>query len=371
VEIEAARRRRATTFKLAALALGLLAAAGSCELLLRAIAPRSSYATWRARSLSFTLDEYTGWRLEPRRYSWGQVGRDFFRGPEVSVEKPQGVYRIVVLGGSAAFDLQKLDGTTWAARLERTLGTLAGARVQVINAATPGFSTWQCVPLLERRMLRYQPDLVLLYELYNDSLVFRFRDRQTIRDIWKLNARANYMTGAAHPSATWDFAGKLLPKTADFLRAGWIKWVRFEQRREMAERWWRSQLDAHATEEALGFYADNLERMAAVLQDRGVRFGIVTQASLIREQNPPEHRRLIQYEYRGMNHAALWDAYQRAWRLDKTVADRHPNTFVIPAHLMIPADLRYFDDEVHLSDAGSQMLASFIAYALRREVKPE
>lgn len=348
-----------------ALLLGTVFALALCELALGLIGSRPSYAAWRRISLTYLLDDATDWRLEPRRYDWGQINEGSFRGPKVSRAKPPGVYRILVLGGSAAFDLYKRDHQTWSVQLQRLLDRHQGARVEVINAGTPGFSSWHALRQLEQRMIHYDPDLVLLYELYNDSLMFRFSDRAQIARAWKVNAQGNYVCAAAHPDPVWDAAGKLLPATVDFVRMLWVDNERRQTRADLAATLYRPQLDARATPEGIAFYAGNVERMAALLEARGIAFGVVTQASLLREQNPPEHLDKFQLHYRGMTHAELWSAYQLAWRSTKPVVDRHANAFLIPAHLLIPADLRYFLDEVHLSHEGSTLLASIIARAVR------
>jgi lysophospholipase L1-like esterase len=349
-------------------AVEVLVLAGLCEGLVRALDPEASYARWRQRSLSFLLDEVTYWKLEPRRYPWGQVNRRSMRGPEVPERKPSDVYRILVLGGSAAFDLWKKDDATWPALLERELGAYEGRRVQVINAGTPGFSSYQSLPYFEHKLGGFSPDLVLVYELYNDSLTFRFSDRRSIEHAWRINARGNYLCAAAHPDPGWDGAGAWLPRTVDFMRMRWIQMCMATELGKVAEHWHRPKLDAHATDQALALYETNLDRLAALAQARGAAFGIVTQASLLREESPPEHRRVIQYRYRGLPHAELWRAYQHAWRSAPRVAARHPGAFVIPAHLFVPASPQYFRDEVHLTAEGSGLLARVVADGVRQRL---
>jgi lysophospholipase L1-like esterase len=358
-------------YRALAVTLSTLAVLPCGELAISQLDSRASYEAWREASLSYLLDDVTDWKLEPRRYAWGQVNRAFFRGPEVSPTKPPGVYRIIVLGGSAAFDMYKRDEETWAARLERLLDGQWGKRVEVINAGTPGFSTWQARRFLQHKLIRYQPDLVLLYELYNDSLMFRFEDRSKMLHAWKVNALGNYVCAAAHPHAGWDAAGYVLPATVDFVRMLWIARAKRRAMDAVAQHLHRAKLDAHATPAGLGFYAENVESMAAFLEARGVSFGVVTQASLIRERNLREHLPRIDYRYRGLDHDALWSAYQRAWRLPKPIVDRHANAFLIPAHLGIPADFRFFLDEVHLTYAGSELLASIVAQGVRKRLGPK
>jgi len=78
------------------------------------------------------------------------------------VEKPPGVYRIIVLGDSiaAGLRLQKVE-RTFPPILENTLRQ-AGVKAEVISLAVSGYNTQQEVETLKDKGLRYRPDLVLV-----------------------------------------------------------------------------------------------------------------------------------------------------------------------------------------------------------------
>jgi GDSL-like lipase/acylhydrolase family protein len=85
--------------------------------------------------------------------------------------KPEGVYRIVCLGGSSTYGhTPSSDATTWPARLEFWLNDLneVGARVEVINGGMSGWSTFESTVNLAFRMLEWEPDLVIVYHSIND-----------------------------------------------------------------------------------------------------------------------------------------------------------------------------------------------------------
>ena len=91
-----------------------------------------------------------------------------YRDVEHAVQKPPGVYRIVVLGDSIAAGL-KVDRfeDTFPAILPRLLAA-RGLRAEVISFAVSGYNTQQEVETLKEKGLRYRPDLVLLaYSLGN------------------------------------------------------------------------------------------------------------------------------------------------------------------------------------------------------------
>ena len=93
-----------------------------------------------------------------------------FRGSGFEVPKPEGTYRIVVLGGSAAFGAGVPDGMTIPAYLEASLDADFPYRVEVINAGVPGGTSfgerWRAL----NQLPEVGPDLVVVYSGYNDSL---------------------------------------------------------------------------------------------------------------------------------------------------------------------------------------------------------
>ena len=351
--------------------LSVLVALAGVEGALSLFPPRATFAAWREASLTYLEDEETDWRLEPRSYPWGQVNADGFRGPRLPTDRRAGTCRVVVVGGSAAFDLWKRDGETWSDLLAERLAKALPCEVEVLNAGTPGYSTWQAVRQLEARLLRWQPDLVLAYELYNDSLTFRHADRARIVAGWRLNGRANAIGWAAHPNAALDAGAALFPRTVDLLR---MRLVRLEAERTLtanARFWWDPTLSGTLQPAGFALYEEDLRRMARVLRERGnVPLGIVTQATLIRESNTDEERGRIHYLYRGLDHAKLWAGYQRAWEINRDVARTEPNVFLVEAQRGVPPSLSYFHDEVHLNAEGSALLARVVADGVLERFPP-
>ena len=82
------------------------------------------------------------------------------RNPEISVAKPAGRRRLLVLGDSVSADR---DG--YVATLRQQLMP----EIEVINAAVPGYTTYQERVFLERDLLRLEPDFVLLQYCLNDN----------------------------------------------------------------------------------------------------------------------------------------------------------------------------------------------------------
>ncbi len=84
-----------------------------------------------------------------------------------SHEKPPGVKRILNLGDSFTLGFEVQNEQTYSSVLQRELSA-AGMNVEVLNAGVSGFSNAEACIYLERELLRYEPDLVVVSYWYND-----------------------------------------------------------------------------------------------------------------------------------------------------------------------------------------------------------
>ncbi len=98
------------------------------------------------------------------------------RGPEWSRDKPSGVRRIMAVGDSSVYGFGVQDDEVFTARIDQALGDA----VQVINAAVPGYSTYQAINLLQIRGLSLQPDLLLVGCIWSDNNFDSFVDRDLL-----------------------------------------------------------------------------------------------------------------------------------------------------------------------------------------------
>ncbi len=106
----------------------------------------------------------------PDRRVVAHVNEQGWRGPVVPLEHRPGVVRIAALGDSHTFGHGVADDETWSAVLERTLDS-AAMPVEVMNCGVNGYDADQVVALLDKRVLAWDPDLVVYGFFCNDAAI--------------------------------------------------------------------------------------------------------------------------------------------------------------------------------------------------------
>ncbi|MBT3820775.1 MAG: hypothetical protein HOG04_05200, partial [Nitrospinaceae bacterium] len=121
-----------------------------------------------------------GWMNRPGAEGWHVdigyhigINSHGLRGPETTLDKPEGVFRILGLGDSFSFGWGVAEEKTYLRVLEAKLRA-AGYRVEVLNAGVPAWHSVQSLGYLKTRGLRFKPDLILaeffVDDVYKSSL---------------------------------------------------------------------------------------------------------------------------------------------------------------------------------------------------------
>jgi lysophospholipase L1-like esterase len=127
-------------------------------------------------------DRDLDYKLNPTSARVNSLG---IRHDELELEKPGGLFRVIVLGDSVAFPE---DG--FVAILRQKLSGIPDIPVEVINAAIPGYTTYQEKLLLQRDLMRFSPDLVILQYCLNDN--HRFLHRLNDKRHWLITMEARW-----------------------------------------------------------------------------------------------------------------------------------------------------------------------------------
>lgn len=91
-----------------------------------------------------------------------------YRGEEIQEKKPR-EFRIVCIGGSTTYTGGVSDyRRSYPYMLEQHLESMGFDAVNVINAGTPGWSTWESLINFAFRVVDLDPDLIIVYHAVND-----------------------------------------------------------------------------------------------------------------------------------------------------------------------------------------------------------
>lgn len=175
-----------------------------------------------------------------------------YRDLERTTAKPPGVRRVLALGDSFTWGASVEFDDAWPQRLERSLSRRRREKWEVVNLALPGMNSVDQRAQLENEGFAYQPDVVVLAYVLNDSEDAQAAETRRAED-WIASRQAS-------PSA--------LDRSA-LLRMVRGRWqATLENRRRIAG--YRSMYD----EEAPGWRASKeaLRAMGAACRARGVPF---------------------------------------------------------------------------------------------------
>jgi lysophospholipase L1-like esterase len=145
-----------------------------------------------------------------------------YRDLERAIPKPPEVRRVLCLGDSFTWGVGVLFDDAWPQRVERLLAR-DGGRWEAVNLGEPGLNTVQEASKLEAEGLAYDPDVVVLAYVLNDSEDANAAEARRAAD-WLEEKRTQ---AAAEPSLLDRTA--LFPLVRDRVRAT------FENRRRIAD----------------------------------------------------------------------------------------------------------------------------------------
>jgi hypothetical protein len=134
------------------------------------VAVFAAAAEGTVRLLGLAVPRPTGYApVDTKRRAMQPRNSRGYRDRERSPAKPPGVRRVVVLGDSFAWGASVEFEDAYPQRLERGLNRRRRERWEVVNLALPGMNTVDHAAQLEQEGMAYEPDLILLGYVFNDS----------------------------------------------------------------------------------------------------------------------------------------------------------------------------------------------------------
>ncbi len=306
---------------------------------------------WRAEKTGALYMEHPYLFRVPRpgaRFQRYRVNAHGFRGPEFSVPKPEGVFRILTLGGSAVWDSDvTADDRTWSARLGEKLNARLtrdgrALRVEVVNGGVPGYTSAETFMNLVWRGVPLEPDMVIVYQGYNDYKPnrhprftpdyshWRALDHTPLRRLARSSRAVYYLT---------RFAGALQPRPPAF---------------------------DTAAESGVTAFQDNLASLVVLARARGIEPVLSTYGLSATERNlrdHPEKLRELERFLPMLTFAGVLDAHRR---YNQAVLDLGERLGVPVVRIAegVPAAFDHYTDHVHFTDRGADRAAEVFAIAV-------
>jgi len=327
--------------------------------------------------------------VDTRGVQHNSVG--FRRSGEVSLVKPPGTYRIFLMGASTGYGLGGLwphiDDTypvlknteTIDAYLEEELGArLPGQRIEVINAAITSTWTHHNLIYLNQTILKYQPDMVLFLDGFNDYYFYDENHDQFTSYTYSLPSRVILgeptLYSFAYANGWWLFRKSALVHLLA-RGAGNLKLALSSKPR-------RTPIDVEqaVAGQARVFEANALkmeERSGLILRREGVIPVFMLQPMLILERNRPGmagvERRLFEFNvesYLPNYEPFIIRAVQTVRAREGEMAARVGGTFIDLTQIYEHAEGQIFTDYAHLTPLGNQIAARYVAERILPLIRP-
>jgi lysophospholipase L1-like esterase len=202
-----------------------------------------------------------------------------YRGTEVKIPKPQGVFRIVVIGDSISFGLSLTPNKAYPAQLEQILRSDYGYKnIEVVNAAVVGYDSWSNLVNLSFRVLNLQPNLILILDNSRDVTARTGSPDCYVggNPINGLSPRSQVWTPtvrAPSPSAFYRYLAFNLAWMDDPLRV-----LNSYYKNNLCQRNDGGSAREHVEQNPPTYFTRNLRNMVAIAQANDVRVLLSTEA---------------------------------------------------------------------------------------------
>jgi len=215
----------------------------------------------------------------------------FFNPQQFAADKPAGTYRIFCAGGSTTFGRPYDDMTSFCGWLRAMLPKADPLRRwELINVGGVSYASYR-VALLMEELVRYEPDLFIIYTGHNEFLEHRTYGRvigtpAAVRGLGAILSRTRTFTAVKHAV---DAAGRRSDVAADkrtYLPGEVETILESSAGPESYHR------DVELREQVLSHYRYNLMRMVDIARSVGAEVILVTPASNLRHCSPfkSQHR---------------------------------------------------------------------------------
>jgi lysophospholipase L1-like esterase len=301
-------------------------------------------------------------RPQARRTIFDTINRWGLRGRTPLLLKSPGRRRVLCVGGSSTFGYAVTDGEEWPARLEQALASAHA--VEVLNGARLGATTWSNYAYLRDRLLRFDPDVVLLYEGFNDfwrGVRLRSREQPDYGSVER-DGPSSLASLDLGPPRAW----LPRPSFAAHRLGAWLE-TRLETAAMLEAAGAKTPLAFAFEPGILDIYESNLKAIVRLCRSRGVGVVMATFAGCDDPGAAPEPRRLrVQYvldQMPGLDVVSAEHGLELYREITRRVAASE-NVPLVDLARALPRDDALYVDTIHFTPAGEQRVAALLAQDL-------
>ena len=286
------------------------------------------------------LYPYLMFKLRPNyKSSVVNVNSMGFRAPEID-EKGEGVYRIVIVGGSTAFGgMSTSDDKTFFNVLEKKLNekVFPDKKYEIISAAVPSYNSMQELILIQTEVLKLEPDMVIIVDGFNDAINYMMRDnRPGYPDMFK---------NLEKYTSTEAFLKMRLRK---------IRIIRkIMERMEEKERMNQSTYDPEVVE----FYGNNLDVICHLLKSYNIQPVIVFQPAIFYKSPLSQPERTYLEWNKQLSQKVFVALYDDLATKAEFVAAKNDVPYLDARYIYEGSGDTLFLDDCHLNDRAQEILA--------------
>lgn len=268
-----------------------------------------------------------------------------FRSPELVMPKPPGTIRLAFLGASTTLCLEATkDESTWPHRVtEMAVGRFPQRKFDYINASMTGWGVADTEKDYKSRVLPCGPDVVFIYHATND-LVRTTRNLASVQG-WSSDGTTDEPSGLGRISLAWY----LIEKNIALRRRG----------KPATDR---APLAIDPATLTISFDAALRSLITTIQQGGAVPVVITFSHRARRTQSEAEQREACQsslFYMPWMTPASILDGFELFNKSIRKIATEM-NCILVDVEDEIPGEKKYFNDSVHLTDAGCEALSERI-----------
>lgn len=310
------------------------------------------------------IDAFSAYKGRPGIY--GKNGKTinshgFISTPEISIGKAENTLRVVFLGGSSTagtgYDLANEDTWPWITT-EILRKKLVRNKIEFLNAALGGYSTFESFGRLWSRIRFFSPDIIVVNHGWNEMYYFNKGDKLA--------------TKMTLPDGSWGFhfAHKLTvyePYWFDhfFRYSQLLTKVRLRlSTANKGEIGVSREIKDNYNKNGLEVFRTNLRLIRETASIIGAKLFVAKQATLIVPNLNEDDRNRCRYNFHGFDHDAHVDAYDQIY----SIIDQEIATENIIDLSPVSGVSEYFYDHVHPTEIGSNEIAKIVAKALEPQI---